>query len=208
MLDSSESQLFQVPGSERTKLEQVVQAVSNSILTVSKGRESTDSEQCIQHPATLTLKKYFYFLYQISAFQSVPVAFCPVTGFASYLEILALSSCSLPIKYFSMQLRVLSEFSSTSSPSSLSFSSLVFIAFKTFHCTQFRMSMCLLEIGGQNWTQHSRSTSPGLVRGERSHPSTCWQHLWSIGDCLKAHCWLMFNLWLVFNCFWVSFFPR
>lgn len=45
MSDSSESQLLQVPGSEHIKLEQVVQAVCSSILTVSKGGESTDSEQ-------------------------------------------------------------------------------------------------------------------------------------------------------------------
>lgn len=43
--DSHASQLFQVPGSEHVKLEQVVQALSRSILTPSKGEETTDSKQ-------------------------------------------------------------------------------------------------------------------------------------------------------------------
>lgn len=57
--DSSESHLFQVPGSEHAKLEQVVQAVSSSILTASKSGESTDSEQPVQCSAALILKMYF-----------------------------------------------------------------------------------------------------------------------------------------------------
>lgn len=104
--ESSESQLFQVPGSEHAKLDQ---AVSNSILTASKGGESADCSTPSVFSHSYTKKVFYFYLYWISTFQSVPVTFCPVTGFSSYLEILALSSSSLSIEYFSTQLRLLSE---------------------------------------------------------------------------------------------------
>lgn len=60
MLDLTHaSQLFPVPGSEHAKLEQVVQALSRSILTASKGGETTDSEQPVQCSVSLLLEKYF-----------------------------------------------------------------------------------------------------------------------------------------------------
>lgn len=52
----------------------------------------------------------------------------------------------------------------------------------------------------QHWTQHSRSLSAGLSRGEGSRPSTSWQ-LSSL--CHPGSCWVFFavrmHYWLTFN---------
>lgn len=176
--DSSEGQLFQVPGSEHAKLKQVVQGCVQYNIDCLQGRRvhrlwATGSVFNHSH----NKKVFFFYLYGISAFQLVPIAFCPVTGYTRYLGFLVLSSLSPPIKYFSMWLRFLSETPSGWAVPALFFSppwSLYCLV--TLHCTHFSMSVCVLQLGVQDWTQHSRSTSPGLVRGEGSCPSTCWQH--------------------------------
>lgn len=110
MLDSSESQLFQVPGSEHVKLEQVVQGcVQYNIDCLQGWRVHRLWATCSVFNHSHNKKVFLFYLYGISAFQFVPVAFCPVTGCARHLGVLALSSLSPPVKYFSVRLRFLSE---------------------------------------------------------------------------------------------------
>lgn len=96
-----------------------------------------------------------------------------------------------------MQLRLLSESSPVwTVPAVLVSTSWSLLrVFVTLHCTHFRMPICLLEVGAQDWTQHSRSASPGLVRGGVSHPFYLLTALLMEHKRLKARCWLMFNLW-------------
>lgn len=64
-------------------------------------------------------------------------------------------------------------------------------------CIHSNMSLSLLYWGDEIWTQHHRQISPGLSRGERSSPPTCWQHsCWcNKGCCLcwGGYCWLTFS---------------
>lgn len=86
---SSGGQLFQVPGSEQDKLEQVVQGCVQLDFDCRQGwRVHKLSGQPVQCSTTFTLKKSFSLIcMEFSAFQFVPLAFCPVTGYAGYLGV-------------------------------------------------------------------------------------------------------------------------
>ena len=143
--------------------------------------DSTNSRsnlfQCL---TTLTSKKFVLtFKWNFLYFN---LCFSPLVLLLHITKSLTLSSLLAPIRHLYTLVRSCLSllFSRLNSPSSLSLSwyiwcSELLIIIEALGWTCSSMSVPHLSQEDQDWTQHSRSVSPVLSRGEESPPLICWQ---------------------------------